>query len=221
MAIVSKPEHTTSSPYSINWDTSGAANGNHFLTATARDGAGNVTTSAQVAVVVSNAAPPASPTPSPAVTSQGVLVGNGFVDASDRQVVRTANNVVYVIVADDDSCQGGGSGSIHVSKGVGAQPGNPNVPTSFVEQDAAHRPVSASTTGLHVQGRFDGREPGQQGWTAPESSSPHGVRRADRPGMSTTRRSRLSPTRGASGLSSARAPVWATAVAGLAPGRSR
>ena len=111
-----------------------------------------MTTSAQVAVVVSNAAPPASPTPSPAATSQGVLVGNGFVDASDRQVVRTANNVVYVIVADDDSCQGGGSGSIHVSKGVGAQPGNPNVPTSFVEQDAAHRPVSASTTDCTYRG---------------------------------------------------------------------
>ena len=81
-----------------------------------------------------------------------MLVGNGFVDASDRQVVRTANNVVYVIVADDDSCQGGGSGSIHVSKGVGAQPGNPNVPTSFVEQDAAHRPVSASTTDCTYRG---------------------------------------------------------------------
>jgi hypothetical protein len=135
----------TSSPYGVSWDTTGAVNGAHVLTATARDAAGNITTSGQVSVVVRNDSTATSPTPSPAASSQGVLVGNGFIDASARQVVRTANNVVYVIVADDDACQGGGSGSLHISKGVGSQPGNPYVPTSFVEQDAAHRPVSAST----------------------------------------------------------------------------
>jgi hypothetical protein len=136
----------TSSPYGIEWDTTSSASGNHVLTATARDAAGNSTTSAPVTVAVSNATTASSPTPSPVASSQGVLVGNGFVDSSDHQVVRTPDNTVYVIVADDNSCQGGGSGSIHISKGVGAQPGNQYVPTSFVEQDAAHRPVSASTS---------------------------------------------------------------------------
>jgi O-glycosyl hydrolase len=43
------------SPYTVSWDTSGATNGTHTLTAQSRDAAGNTTTSAQVTVVVSNA----------------------------------------------------------------------------------------------------------------------------------------------------------------------
>jgi hypothetical protein len=41
-------------PYSTSWDTTAAANGGHTLTAVARDAAGNTTTSAGVAVTVSN-----------------------------------------------------------------------------------------------------------------------------------------------------------------------
>ncbi|NUT54739.1 MAG: hypothetical protein HOQ03_01980, partial [Thermoleophilia bacterium] len=44
----------TSAPYSVSWDTFATANGPHTLTAVARDGAGNTTTSANVAVTVSN-----------------------------------------------------------------------------------------------------------------------------------------------------------------------
>ncbi|MBI2946817.1 MAG: right-handed parallel beta-helix repeat-containing protein [Verrucomicrobia bacterium] len=44
----------TSSPYSISWNTLNSANGNHSLTAVARDAAGNTTTSAAVTVTVSN-----------------------------------------------------------------------------------------------------------------------------------------------------------------------
>ncbi len=46
----------TTSPYSITWDTTTASNGPHTLTAVARDGAGNLTTSAGVGVTVNNAA---------------------------------------------------------------------------------------------------------------------------------------------------------------------
>jgi hypothetical protein len=52
----------TTSPYSVNWDTTTATNGSHILTARARDAGGNATTSAQVTVTVSNtqvSAPPA------------------------------------------------------------------------------------------------------------------------------------------------------------------
>lgn len=42
-------------PYSVSFVTTGSSNGTHALTATARDAAGNTTTSASVSVVVSNA----------------------------------------------------------------------------------------------------------------------------------------------------------------------
>jgi chitodextrinase len=44
----------TSSPYSVQWDTTLISNGTHALTAVARDGSGNSTTSAAISVTVSN-----------------------------------------------------------------------------------------------------------------------------------------------------------------------
>ena len=41
-------------PYTFDWDSTAASNGNHTLTATARDAAGNQTTSAGVSVTASN-----------------------------------------------------------------------------------------------------------------------------------------------------------------------
>jgi len=54
----------TNSPYSISWNTTTASNGSHTLTATARDAAGNETTSSAVSITVDNAdtTPPAAPT---------------------------------------------------------------------------------------------------------------------------------------------------------------
>jgi hypothetical protein len=48
----------TTSPFSISWNTTTAANGLRTLTAVARDAAGNTTTSAGRAVTVSNTTPP-------------------------------------------------------------------------------------------------------------------------------------------------------------------
>jgi hypothetical protein len=48
----------TSSPYSVTWDTTTASNGNHTLSAVARDAAGNTGTAAAVVVNVQNSAPP-------------------------------------------------------------------------------------------------------------------------------------------------------------------
>jgi hypothetical protein len=64
----------TTSPYSIAWDTTGATNGTHALTAIARDGAGNTTTSAVVSVTVSNTAPPP---PTGLVASYNFHAGTG------------------------------------------------------------------------------------------------------------------------------------------------
>ncbi len=136
----------TTDPYSTSWDTTAVSDGTHTLTATARDTAGATTTSVPVSVTVSNTAGNPTPTAVPARNVDGVTVGGGFIEASARQVIRTANNVVYVIAADDNPCQGGGSGVIRVEKGLGAQAANAAVPTSFAEQDAANHPVSAGSS---------------------------------------------------------------------------
>ncbi len=57
----------TTAPYSTAWNTVGATNGAHTLTARARDAAGNQTTSAAVNVTVSNA-----------VSSNGLVAAYGF-----------------------------------------------------------------------------------------------------------------------------------------------
>ena len=44
----------TSSPYSVSWNTTSVPNGLHALTATARDAAGNTTTSSSVSITVNN-----------------------------------------------------------------------------------------------------------------------------------------------------------------------
>jgi Domain of unknown function (DUF4082)/Bacterial Ig domain len=44
----------TAAPYTVNWNTVAGANGSHTLTAVARDGAANTTTSAAVTVTVNN-----------------------------------------------------------------------------------------------------------------------------------------------------------------------
>ncbi len=61
----------TAAPYSIQWNTTGFTNGQHTLTAVARDAAGNLTTSAAVPVTVDN---PADTTP-PTVTAVSPIDG--------------------------------------------------------------------------------------------------------------------------------------------------
>jgi hypothetical protein len=51
----------TAAPYTVSWNSAGAINGAHTLSARARDAAGNQTTSAAVSVTVSNAAPDTTP----------------------------------------------------------------------------------------------------------------------------------------------------------------
>ena len=58
------------SPYSVTWDTTKETPGLHNLTATAKDGAGNVTTSAVVSVTVANVV--ASPTAIPVLCFHGI-----------------------------------------------------------------------------------------------------------------------------------------------------
>src|SRR2546428_70033 len=48
----------TAAPYTVSWNTTGASNGSHTLTATARDAAGDRATPSPVTGTVSEAAPP-------------------------------------------------------------------------------------------------------------------------------------------------------------------
>ncbi len=75
------------SPYSVTWDTTAVANGSHTLTARARDAAGNTTTSAPVAVDVSNT----PPQPGAVLAGYAFDEGSGTVaaDASGRGLTGT------------------------------------------------------------------------------------------------------------------------------------
>src|SRR2546427_8936082 len=59
----------TSSPYSVSWNTAGAANGAHTLTAVARDVLGIRYTSNAVTLTVANAPPPQPPVTHPPTVS--------------------------------------------------------------------------------------------------------------------------------------------------------
>jgi glucose/arabinose dehydrogenase/PKD repeat protein len=69
----------TTSPYGVTWDTTTLSNGTHALSAVARDAAGNTTTSAAVAVAVSNG-PPLPP-------ASGLVAAYGFEEASGATVI--------------------------------------------------------------------------------------------------------------------------------------
>jgi hypothetical protein len=60
----------TTSPYSISWNTTTATNGSHTLTATARDAAGNQTTSSVINIIVSNNAVSVNKTEAESYTSK-------------------------------------------------------------------------------------------------------------------------------------------------------
>jgi hypothetical protein len=75
----------TISPYSMNWNTTTAANGTHSLTAIARDTAGNTTTSPAVTITISNIAPPPPPT-------GGLVAAYGFNEGSGSTVNDASGN---------------------------------------------------------------------------------------------------------------------------------
>ena len=60
-------------PYSVSWNTTTATNGNHILTARARDASGNNTTSTGINIVVDNNAPTVNITAPVAGTISGIV----------------------------------------------------------------------------------------------------------------------------------------------------
>jgi Concanavalin A-like lectin/glucanases superfamily/Bacterial Ig domain len=72
----------TTAPYSLSWDSTGASNGAHTLSARARDIGNNQTTSANVPVTVANVAPTLPP----------LRVGHGFEEGSGSTTVDVSPN---------------------------------------------------------------------------------------------------------------------------------
>src|SRR4030095_8419454 len=72
----------TAAPYTLSWNTTGATNGSHTISARARDAAGNQGTAAAGSVTVSTAAPDTTPpTVSVSAPAAGVTV-SGTVSVS-------------------------------------------------------------------------------------------------------------------------------------------
>jgi len=81
----------TSTPYSITWNTTSVTNGNHILTAIARDAAGNRGTSSPIMVSVNNAAPDTTPPVISAVSPSSIVSNSATIswmtdEVSDTQV---------------------------------------------------------------------------------------------------------------------------------------
>ena len=81
----------TAVPYAVSWNTTTATSGSHTLTAVARDGAGNRTTSAAVSVTVSNAAPDTTP---PVISS----VTAGSITSSGATIIWTTDEAADSVV---------------------------------------------------------------------------------------------------------------------------
>ena len=79
------------SPYSISWDTTTAANGSHTLTAIARDAAGNQTTSAPVTVTVNNVVAP----PGGAITVGQIVVDPPTIETIGVSLPITSGDTNY------------------------------------------------------------------------------------------------------------------------------
>src|SRR5207245_3317331 len=75
----------TAAPYAISWNTTGATNGSHTLTAIARDAAGNTATSSAVSVTVDNAPHVISALSRASVVSRSATISWATDEASDSQ----------------------------------------------------------------------------------------------------------------------------------------
>jgi hypothetical protein len=129
----------TSSPYSVNWNSTTVVNGTHTISAVTRDAAGNTAT-VNIGVTVSNAAPP--PPPPSSVSMKKVFEGSD----TDRKVhyfaitsaVPAGHTLVLTHASTVDDVDG--SGGIVTPNGVSDARGNAWL------QDAVSHPGTSFTT---------------------------------------------------------------------------
>jgi hypothetical protein len=95
---------------------------------------------------VADTMPSAAATINPADAFKPVVVGNGYVDANTRQVVRTSMGIVYIFAADDTAQRTeSGPGVARAWKGNVA-----GIPTAFAEVDGANRPTAGTADNVIV-----------------------------------------------------------------------
>jgi concanavalin A-like lectin/glucanase superfamily protein/Big-like domain-containing protein/fibronectin type III domain protein/parallel beta helix pectate lyase-like protein len=134
----------TVAPYTVAWDTTGAVNGSHSLSAVARDASGNTATSTAVTVNVNNV----QDTTAPSVPSNLVATGVSITQITLTWNASTDNVGVagYRIFR----CQGSGcSATVQVATGTGTSYSDPALTPSTSYTYA----VSAFDTASNVSGK--------------------------------------------------------------------
>lgn len=107
----------TATPYSVSWDTTTATNATHTLTAQAKDAAGNVGNATAVTVTVANTGDAALADFQSRCATSGVLVCEGFDNASEFAPATWPNSGVYpagdntIRIVQDTSIKASGNGS--------------------------------------------------------------------------------------------------------------
>jgi hypothetical protein len=91
--------------------------------------------------------PPATVPRAVAAPSSPILVGSGFTDVSPHQIVRTSSNVLYVVAPTCDSYPSCPNNSLRVYRA-----NQSGTPTSFTEQDTAHRPTQVGSAAVAIDG---------------------------------------------------------------------
>jgi hypothetical protein len=87
------PPEDTIAPYAIAWDSTAAGDGNHTITAVARDAAGNTSTSTGVDITVNNTTPP----PLPDVIVTQLSYANGIFTCTVKNQGNSATPVGIVV----------------------------------------------------------------------------------------------------------------------------
>jgi hypothetical protein len=82
-----------------------------------------------------------------AAGNHNIAVGPGFTDVSPHQLVRTSTNILFTLVPTCDSYPSCPTNSLRVYRAD-----QPGTPTTFTEQDSAHRPGGVGSSAIAIDG---------------------------------------------------------------------
>ncbi len=170
----------TSAPYALPWNSAAASNAQHTLTAVARDAAGNRTTTASVAVTVSNtASPPPADTTAP-TTQLTAPTGGSTVSNSVNVTANASDNVGVAGV--QFKVDGTNLGAEDTSAPYGVtwdtkSASNAQHTLTAVARDAAGNRTTAANVTVTVNNAATAPTPpsGSLRWAAPQLTSPQTI----------------------------------------------
>jgi hypothetical protein len=137
----------TSAPYSVNWASTGVSNGNHTVTAVARDAAGN-STSTQRSVTVSNSSTPPPPPPADDKTAPSVALTSPNAGATVSGSVSVAANATdnVAVVGVQFKIDGGNLGPEDTTAPYSVSWSSGNVPNGAHNVTAVARDAAGNTS---------------------------------------------------------------------------